>query len=217
MYDEVGPIKASIYEIRNTNLGPSHRDTLQARHNCAGTFFNQGNFEEAYNIWKEVYDQQILTFGTTDDPEICRTQNNMAETKVMLEEYDEAIEIYSEVLGKRERTLLSGHPDTLTTRYGIAKILVKQEKLDDALNIFQEVLEKREKYLRYHHKDTLATIDDIADILVKQNRLGEAIQSINEVYQRRNASLGSGHPDTIKTQKAIDEIKIRLTVPEMSK
>ena len=70
--------------------------------------------------------------------------------------YDEAEQLFRQVVQQREKVLGTEHKDTLNTKYWLARTLYEQQgKYDEAEQLFRQVVQQREKVLGTEHEDTL--------------------------------------------------------------
>ena len=72
--------------------------------------------------------------------------------------YEEAFQMYNEVVELRTKVLGEDDSDTLETQHEIACMLAEQEKYEDALKIFEEVYQRRKETLGAQEEDTLESV-----------------------------------------------------------
>ena len=129
--------------------------------------------------------------------------NNLS---VVLQEqgkWQQAEEMYSEVLEVRRQVLGEHHPDTLGSRGNLATILEEQGKSQQAEEMYREVLEVECQVLGEHHPDTLASRGNLATILQKQGKWQQAEEMQKEVLEVKRRVLGEDHPDTLTSKNSL--------------
>jgi tetratricopeptide (TPR) repeat protein len=160
---------------------------------------NQGKYEEALQIYQEVFKKQKEKLGPNHIKTLI-TRRDMAYVLKNQGKYEEALQIYQEVCEKEKEKLGPNHPDTLTTLHYMALVLKNKGKYEEALQIYQEVFEKEKEVLGPNHPDTLITRNNMASVLDSQGKYEEALQICQEVFEKRKEKLGPDHPDTLITR-----------------
>src|SRR5699024_6337242 len=97
-YEEAILFGRKTLESLKSILGPDHPDTLTTRNNMALVLDKQGKYEEAFQIYQEVYEiQKRKNVLGPDHPDTLTTRNNMALVLSNQGKYEEAFQIYQEV------------------------------------------------------------------------------------------------------------------------
>ena len=120
--------------------------------------------------------------------------------------WQEAVEMYREVLEGRRSLLGAEHQSTLRTRSNLALVLKDQGKWQEAEEMHKEVLEVRIRVLGDNHQDTLDSRDKLANVLRHQGKWQEAEQMHREVLEGRSRLLGADHPDTLDSRNNLANV-----------
>ena len=114
--------------------------------------------------------------------------------------FDDAVELYEQVLADRMRVLGPDHPNTLETRNNLAGAYDDIGRFSEAIELYERVLADQERVLGPDHPDTLTTRNNLAVAYHSAGRFGEAIELCERVLFERERVLGSDHPDTLITR-----------------
>ena len=135
----------------------------------------------------------------SDHPDTLTTRNNLAFAYHSAGRFDEAIELFEQVLAEQERVLGPDHPDTLATRNNLAGAYHSAGRFDEAIELYEQVLDDRVWVLGPDHPKTLTTRNNLAGAYRFAGRFGEAIELFERVLADRVRVLGPDHPDTLTT------------------
>ena len=114
--------------------------------------------------------------------------------------FDDAVELYEQVLADRMRVLGPDHPNTLEARNNLAGAYDDIGRFSEAIELYERVLADQERVLGPDHPDTLTTRNNLAVAYHSAGRFGEAIELCERVLFERERVLGSDHPDTLITR-----------------
>ena len=114
--------------------------------------------------------------------------------------FDDAVELYEQVLADRMRVLGPDHPDTLITRNNLAGAYKDVGRFGEAIELYKRVLADQERILAPDHPDTLTARNNLAVAYRYVGRFGEAIELFERVLADRVRVLGPDHPDTLTTR-----------------
>ena len=132
-----------------------------------------------------------------DHPGTLTVRNNLAIAYKSVGRFGEAIELYEQVLGERERVLGADHPDTLSVRNNLAVTYDSVGRFGEPIELYEQVLGECERLLGADHPDTLNTRSNLASAYYSVGRFGEAIELYEQVLDERKRLLGADHPDTL--------------------
>ena len=135
-----------------------------------------------------------------DHPDTLNTRSNLAGAYRSVGRFDEAIELFEQVLAEQERVLGPDHPDTLIVRNNLAGAYHFAGRFDEAIELFERVLVGCERVLGPDHPDTLGTRSNLAFAYHSAGRFDEAIELFERVLADRVRVLSPDHPDTLATR-----------------
>ena len=114
--------------------------------------------------------------------------------------FDDAVELYEQVLADRMRVLGPDHPNTLEARNNLAGAYDDIGRFSEAIELYERVLADQERVLGPDHPDTLTTRNNLAVAYRSAGRFGEAIELYKWVLADQERVLGPDHPDTLITR-----------------
>ena len=141
--------KAVYWAKRNAaqcerEYGKKDEYTLAALHKLAFAYSNNGQYREALEINKKVYEQLCKVKGE-EHPDTLISLNNLAVEYGKIGEHQKALELTREAYELRSKVLGEEHPDTLSS---LATLAYEY----GALGNHQEALELRKKAYELHWK-----------------------------------------------------------------
>jgi tetratricopeptide (TPR) repeat protein len=111
--------------------------------------------------------------------------------------WNEAEELFTQILEMEKRELEAGHPSMLTSTGNLASTYRNQGRWDAAEELEVQVMETRKKKLGADHPSTLISMGNLASTLWNQGRWDEAEELFMQVMETRKKKLGADHPDTL--------------------
>jgi tetratricopeptide (TPR) repeat protein len=111
--------------------------------------------------------------------------------------YNEAEELFVQVMETRKRVLGDEHPDTLTSIANLASTYWNQGRWKEAEELQAKELEICSRVLGSEHPNTLTSMNNLALTYWNQGRWKEAEELGVQVIETRKRVLRSEHPDTL--------------------
>ncbi|RYN85702.1 hypothetical protein AA0119_g13199 [Alternaria tenuissima] len=131
-----------------------------------------------------------------DDKERMRLASKCATTLFRDGRYDEAEELFVQVMQTSKRMFTDEHPDKLTSMANLATTYMSQGRWKKAEELGLQVLQTSKRVLTDEHPDTLSSMHNLAFTLRTQARHEEALALIERCFQLREQVLGEQHTDT---------------------
>jgi tetratricopeptide (TPR) repeat protein len=188
------------FHFRKTSelAGTEHPSTLTSMNNLARVLSDQGKYEQAEEMHRQVLRLSETVLGK-EHPDTLSSMNNLAEVLSCQGKYEQAEEMHRQVLRLSETVLGKEHPNTLTSMNNLAEVLSRQGKYEQAEEMHRQVLRLCETVLGKEHPNTLTSMNNLANVLWNQERLDEAEQLEVNVMEARMRLLGLEHPDTLNS------------------
>ncbi len=188
--------------------GDAYIDLSGALSHAAAPQGGEPESPATWSLWEALTPHvAYLLVEVTDHPgaaeDVASAANSAARFLGARGRYQEAEQLFRQVLAVRERVLGDAHPDTLATRNEVAWMLGKQGRYEEAEEHYRKVLAARVRVLGDAHPDTLATRSAVAWMLEERNRYDEAECLYRQVLASRVRVLGDAHPDTLVTRNAV--------------
>jgi hypothetical protein len=111
--------------------------------------------------------------------------------------YNEAEELFVQVMERSKRVLGDEHPSTLTSMANLASTYRMQGRWKEAKELQAKELETCSRVLGDEHPDTLTSMGNLASTYWEQGRWKEAEELFVQVTEMRSRVLGDKHPFTL--------------------
>ena len=115
-----------------------------------------------------------------EHPDILMSMNNLAQVLSYQGKYEEAEQMYREVLESRRKVLSMEHPDTLTSIYNLAKLLSSQSRHAQAGIFFERAVAGFTRVLGPNHPTTVACQKDYSSLRLSDTETGVLTETIKE-------------------------------------
>jgi serine/threonine protein kinase/tetratricopeptide (TPR) repeat protein len=191
----IDPLKRAL-DLRQRQLAPDHRDTLDTMHNLAMAYHESGKLAEAIRLFEQVRDKRAVKLGP-DHADTLTTQLSIASAYMSAGKLAEAIRLIEQVRDKRAEKLGPDHADTLTSLHFLALAYTQAGNLREAIRLFERVLDKRAVNLGPDHPHTVGTRSGLAVAYSKAGRFKEAIALNEETLKLRKDKRGPDDPHTL--------------------
>ncbi|KAI0388377.1 hypothetical protein F5Y17DRAFT_225994, partial [Xylariaceae sp. FL0594] len=113
--------------------------------------------------------------------------------------YNEAEELFVQVMETRKRVLGAEHPSTLTSMANLASTYSNQGPWKEAEELDVQVMETTKRVLGAEHPDTLTSMNNLAYTWKSYGRNADAVQLMEDCIQNRRRVLGPDHPETLSS------------------
>ena len=141
-----------------------------------------------------------LNMAQLDEIAALNLKEQLAYTYMYAEQFDEAFDLYAQVID--DRTAIQGHDhrDTLASRNNLAYAYYWEGDTGKAIDLFEQVLDDRTRILSSDHKDTLMTGSYLALAYADDGQLERAIALGEQVVKDRDRVLKPDHKYTLVTR-----------------
>jgi serine/threonine protein kinase len=194
-FDKAEPHLKASYEIRLRQLGPHHRETLNALDSLASLYWDQSRFGEAEPMFRKALDDRRGAFGS-DDRDTIASLNNLALLYTSLGRFAEAIPLLREAYDRGRRVFGPTERDTLTSLSNLGTAVRRVGRPDEAEPLIRESLESTERRYGPRNPATLSVLDNYASVLQELGRLDESEAAFRRVVAARLDVLGPDHLHT---------------------
>uniref|UniRef100_A0AAR2KDP4 Kinesin light chain n=1 Tax=Pygocentrus nattereri TaxID=42514 RepID=A0AAR2KDP4_PYGNA len=172
---------------------------LRALHNLVIQYANQGRYEVAVPLCKQMLEDLERTSGR-DHPDVATMLNILALVYRDQNNYKEASRLLYDAVAIREKTLGEEHPSVAATLNNLAVLYGKRGKYIEAEPLCKRALELREKVLGRDHPDVAKQLNNLALVCQNQGKYEEVEYyycRALEIYEKR---LGLDDPNVAKTK-----------------
>ncbi|XP_072515986.1 kinesin light chain 4 isoform X2 [Salminus brasiliensis] len=203
--DEEGQEQGSSQKPSSAALAAAQRGgyevpaRLRALHNLVIQYANQGRYEVAVPLCKQMLEDLERTSGR-DHPDVATMLNILALVYRDQNNYVEASRLLYDAVAIREKTLGEEHPSVAATLNNLAVLYGKRGKYIEAEPLCKRALELREKVLGRNHPDVAKQLNNLALVCQNQGKYEEVEYyycRALEIYEKR---LGLDDPNVAKTK-----------------
>jgi tetratricopeptide (TPR) repeat protein len=201
--DEALPLLNAALEGRLAKLGENDLDTLESMHEVALLDMNLGHYAEADRRCRQALAGRQAQLGV-DHPlslesmfglgSICLNWHLYDKTEG---KFDEAKQLFNELVEISADKLGADHPDTLRAMNSVAVIYHETEQFDEAKELFERVLNGWRDKLGAQHTDTLIAMNNLAALHVSRGQHEAAIPLVEHVLEVQRAKLDPDHVDVL--------------------
>ncbi|WP_328701463.1 FHA domain-containing protein [Amycolatopsis pittospori] len=148
-------------------LGPSHRETLHARHLLAVATGKTGDGVEALRLSRELLPRAKNALG--DDVIVMHVRHNIAFWSALIEDAPPAVLEYLQLLTEARERLGDRHPDVLDLRFGQALARAKAGQITEALSEWSLLLDDSVEVRGERHPGTKKIREQLAQWRAKES------------------------------------------------
>lgn len=174
------------------------RPVLQARlqHVIGGVYRELGLLKQALPLAESAYALRSTHLEPTDRRTMI-AGNDLAIIYDRLDRYDEAINVYLDVLERQKNSIGIDDPETLKTMNNLGAALWSAGRADEAIPYLEETLERRRRVLGPDHPEVGSTITNIGVAYAGSGNLVMARQYFEEALDFSRRVEGDDAPSTI--------------------
>jgi tetratricopeptide (TPR) repeat protein len=162
-----------------------------------------GQAKAALTMTERMHELWMAELGADNFDSLTAAQL-LAHASHDLGDYEAALELQEETLGRRTRVLGEDHPDTLQSKNDLAATLWSLGRYSEALPLSQETYDRRRRVLGEDHRHALQSAANLAEVVVALGRYREALPLSQDAYDRARRVLGEDHPTTVYAAAGLD-------------
>jgi tetratricopeptide (TPR) repeat protein len=200
-YEHWGRCRTLFPHVRSAvSNRPNSEDCLR---NWAGLLYKgawyakeSGNITESREMAFISRKQRMKILGAEDEETLDSTEL-LAEAYRLEGRWEEAEQLFVQVIETSKTKLGADHPDTLTSMGNLASTYWNQGRWEEAEQLEVQVMETRKTKLGADHPDTLTSMANLASTYRNQGRWEDAEQLEVQVMETSKTKLRADHPDTL--------------------
>lgn len=174
-------------------LGPTHADTLSARHEQGDLLRRLGKLTEAEQLLREVHGQRAHTLGA-DHPDTLQTAAILSQPLYLLGRHDESLTWLRNAIDGQRRALGDAHVETLRSRALILEFLVDAGRNEEFTQEGPATVDACERHLGPDHPVTVIAYSNYAYGLLHTGGPQEAEAAARTALDARIRLHGPEHP-----------------------
>lgn len=189
-------------ELREAELGPSHRLTLHSAYQLGGLLFARGKLAEARQQLENNLGLQRRTLGaqhsqTLDSMHLLSgLLHRMGDTSAARAMSEQALRISRRIHG-------NAHHRTLALMDTLSMVLYKEGDLEGARRLGEEALENARSALGHEAPQTLSVQNNLGWALMGLGRFERARALFREALDALRQVRGAEHPQTLETMSSV--------------
>ena len=198
LHDRAIEVHRTAFELRRTQLGFEHPDTLRSLSDLGAAHAYAGDYDQALQLLHESLDKRRDILGP-DHPDTLNGMNKLGVVYLYAGKLDLALPLLGKTLKLAEATLGPDHSHTLTSMSNLAGAYKSAGELDLALPLFERALKLKRIKLGPDHPSTLITMSNLAGAYKSAGKLDLALPLYERTLKLSKAKLGPDHPATLAT------------------
>ncbi len=192
------PLVEEALEVRQSELGPEHPDTVASRVELGQLYWLAGRYDEAQATLEEALAQREQALGP-EAPAVAEVLDHLGSVYSMKASWDSAQEALTQALAIREVVFGADSAEAASSLDDLAVLLLDRGEHEAAADYFRRALAIREKVLSPEHPEIASTCNGLAITLQHLDEL-EAAQELHErTLAIREKVLGVDSPDVAQT------------------
>jgi serine/threonine protein kinase/Tfp pilus assembly protein PilF len=206
-YKAAEPHLGRAIELRQSQLGGEHIDTLKSMADLGILYERQGRFEEAEHQLVKTMEtgQRVLS---TEHPDVLNFMNSLAWLYGRQGRYEEAEPLWVKALEIGRRVLGEEHPDTLRYMSSLGWLYEMEGRYKEAESLLVKATEIRQRVLGEEHPATLWTMGHLGLLYNLQGRYKEAETLLVKALEGKRRVLGEEHSETLWTMSNLGTVYI---------
>jgi len=197
-YTAAKPHLERALELRRSQLGEEHPDTLKSMTDLGYQYMNQYNFKKGESLFSKVLEIRCRVLGG-EHLDTLSSMHNLGTAYHWLGRYKEAETLRVKVLEIRRRVLGEEHLDTLGSMIVLADLYQVQGRYSEAEALDVKLLEIHRRKGGEEDSGTLQSMINLAWLYQVQGRYSEAEPLYVKVLEIRRRVLGEEHLDTVNS------------------
>lgn len=190
-----------LENLRGT-VGTQHPFFLMTMRATGQRWQQQGHYDEAINLYRELIDIQSKATGI-ERKETLFIRHDLAYALGEAGQNDESIEVYRALIPVRERVEGPDNEGTLASMNNLGWTLQQVNQLDEAIKNLSVVLERRERVLPEDHEDVRVSLDNLAAALRDAHLYERSLFYYKRLFEVQKKALGPEDKDTLDTMENI--------------
>ncbi|MEM9803266.1 MAG: serine/threonine-protein kinase [Planctomycetota bacterium] len=195
------PATSLAYFEENLRLRPLDLEALEVGaiedlHGVLGVHFYRFEYSEVIEATEEVVPKVLSQFGI-DEWAAQKIISDRAEALVNMGEFDEGLELLTNVFDAQSATWGREHPWTTTTMRDIGAVHRRKGDLDAAEPIYREYVAICRRVFGEESSRTAVAKNSLGLLLGDRGHHDEAVEILEEVVEAQRRLLGEEHRDTL--------------------
>lgn len=197
-YADAVPSALECLSIRESHLGPEHRDTATCQIWLASLYKNLGDYADA----EQLYVKALAVYEKEFGPEHQAVATCIFHLAVLYASMDDDVQaerLYKRALAIQEKVLGPEHPDIAPTMNNLAGVYKKMGDYGHAGPLYLRALAVYEKAFGPEHPETSTALNNLASLYSDAGDYAQAESLYKRALAIQEKTLGPEHPQTATT------------------
>lgn len=173
---------------------------LQAIHDMASEHLDQGEYEEALEVFEEILRGQLTRYGD-EHFRVGTAHHNIGIVHARMRNYNQAVQSYKEAIRIRKATLGPLHSDVAVSLAQLGVANLEMRKYRKALLAFRESLKIRRQLYGSVHPKVAKILNNIGCALYELDELEVATVAFEEALKIQRLILKSTPADNLESSQ----------------
>lgn len=198
----------AAFELRQTDLGDTHPDTLKLQNEVGVCHHRNGKYQMALATFKIALETLELQAGKRHT-HTAQAHNDIGCLLRDMGKYTEALDHHQQALQIREAVLGKKHTATASSYDNIGVVMQENGDFEWALQYHRRAFIVRRALLG-DHPYTAVSYENIGLLLNRQGKSLRALTLLGRALEIREAFLGDRHPDTARSLNSVGLVLAKL-------
>jgi len=194
LYGEAAELFEKIYEIKRSELGLEHQETLSIRCGLAAAYsvLKIARTKKKKAAAGKLFNDLLLDMQRILGPEHPETLSCKAGLAVSLIDLNniKAVEHFDEVIAAQKRVLGKDHPETLRSIAGLAWLRHLRDEQYEAYYLYKVAMETQLDVLGPDHPDTIDSVSGFANVCISIGKMDLAQSNFADAERWKNIVFG---------------------------
>ena len=184
------------WELRRSEFGPDHEETLRAAHRLASVIHHQGRLDEAENLYEQVYSRQVAQWGERH-PDAIASLNSLGVRDWQAGQIERGIERTERARQLAMDEFGNPHRETLIATNNLARLYRAAGREQEAEPLALKAVAGRTELYGPDSLLTLESRNDLAGLYRGMGRNEEAARQYEQVLASYRRVAGIEHSATV--------------------
>lgn len=176
-------------EIRKQQYGENHSKVSEMHRKAGGSWYYDREFDKAAGQYEKAYRLDLKRVGPKDKLTL-ENQRYWAVCLLEGQHATKALEVFTEVLGRRKESLGPAHEDTGISMIDLGRCREMMGETPEALSQYESAYEVLKKKLTASHEDSLDAMQSIVRCLDAMGRFDAAHDLLAKAYEVQKTARG---------------------------
>ena len=186
-------------EIFGATLGKETKQFFDSQIMLASSLRKAGKLEDSERLFREIAEDYPRVFPE-DKLEATKRWNDVAVCLVDLKRYNEALEIYEQVIAGKSEFLGEYDRSVMLTENNVAIVYCQIGKHERAIELLESVVKRSEKVFGRQDNETMDNLYSLGFAQISSGNFKRANEIFREIVEYQEQKLAPDHMDRLSTE-----------------